>query len=572
MRPILLIMSNYTTEHLQRIQSVLSEFIFGEEDIIEAIDAIGINTATSEGEIPARILKGCKVPLETALKIIWKLSFEQGKVPGIYKHQYVTPIFKGGEKIDPANYRPVSLTSHMIKIFERIITKYLVKYFEERDLFYSRQHGFRKGKSCLTQLLQHQDAVLKNYLEGAETDVIYLDYSKAFDKVDHQLLMKKLRFYGISGKLHNWIADFLRNRIQRVVVDGIKSEPMKVVSGVPKGTVLVPILFLIYLNDIGECVESSTLNSFADDTRISRKIENINDCRTLQTELINSIQWATDNNMALNEEKFERMSFRTPKNRLIQEALPFMKDIDEYTTEIGTVIHEKQLIRDLGIHVSENYSWTPHINIMVDNAQHISSWVLGVFQDRSIPVMLQLFKSLSRPRVEYCCPLWNPLKIGDIQTVESVQREFTRRIEGMAEISYWERLKRLKLQSLQRRRERYIIIHVWKIINNETSNDLQLRFKRHHRLGNRAITPSLNKGASRAALTSYESSFAVRGCQLWNTLPAHVNSKTTLEAFKTVLGKHMDSIVDQPPTPGYVTVNSNSILDWRNQKGGPQTA
>ena len=176
--------------------------------------------------------------------IIWENSFRNGQVPSVYKEQYITPVFKKGNKTDPGNYRPVSLTSHMIKVFERVLRKNMVEHLESNHIFSKKQHGFRKGRSCLTQLLQHMDYILNNYLDSSETDVIYLDYAKAFDKVDHSLLLKKVKSYGIQGNLYKWIEQFLLDRTQTVIVDGKHSRPMPVISGVPQGTVLGPILFL----------------------------------------------------------------------------------------------------------------------------------------------------------------------------------------------------------------------------------------------------------------------------------------------------------------------------------------
>ena len=146
------------------------------------------------------------------------------------------------------------------------------------------------------------------------------------------------------------------------------------------------------------------------------------------------------------------------------------------------------------------YTWTPHINIMVDKARQMSSWVLGVFKDRTTPVMLQLYKSLIRSRVKHCCPLWNPNKIHDIQSIESIQRQFTRRILGLKDTHYWNRLKELKLASLQRRREHYTIIHLLKLLQDICSNDLEVQFRENARLGVKVILPSLTKSISRCTL------------------------------------------------------------------------
>ena len=548
----------------------LSTIEFGEEDIISAIDEISADSATSDGEIPARIIKACKTSLSPALLILWETSFRDGVIPAVYKEQYITPIFKKGNKTDPGNYRPVSLTSHVIKIFERVIKKNLVKYLEEHQLFSTKQHGFRKGRSCLTQLIQHMDHILNNYLDNSETDVIYLDYAKAFDKVDHAILLKKIKSYGIRGQLYDWIEEFLRGRTQTVVVDGKHSRPAPVISGVPQGTVLGPILFLLYVNDMERFIKNCKISSFADDTRISRKISQMSDTDLLQEDLNRIIRWSEDNNMKLHEDKFELLCYRTPATRKLSEVLPFMGDITSYETPNGTCLEGSALVKDLGVTMSEELSWTPHINTMVKTASQVASWVLGVFKGRSKLLMLQLYKSLIRCRAEYCSPLWSPTKITDIQLIETVQRQFTRRIHGLGDMNYWDRLKELKLKSLQRRRERYSIIHIWKLLHGVCPNDIKMEFKEHPRLGFKVLLPTLNRQSSNAAKTCYDNSFAVRAGRLWNTLPKDVNTKKTLESFKAALEVFLETIPDMPPTPGYSTPNSNSIIDWCNQRGGPQ--
>ena len=195
-----------------------------------------------------------------------------GLIPPTLKEQYIAPIYKKGNKTDPANYRPVSLTSHLIKIFERIVRKELITYLEGNDLLSTSQHGFRQGRSCLTQLLHHYDNLLKNLLEDEICDVLYLDFSKAFDKFDHQILLRKLENIGISGDLYGRISEFLSDRKQTVQVNGCTSSFMKVKSGVPQGTVLGPLLFIIYVDDINQAVKDALVGCFADDTRLTKTI------------------------------------------------------------------------------------------------------------------------------------------------------------------------------------------------------------------------------------------------------------------------------------------------------------
>ena len=179
------------------------------EKVIKAIDEIAIDSACGEEDIPAIVLKNCKHNLSYPILLIWQESFNRGYIAKQYKNQIITPVHKKSSKAEPANYRPIALTSHIIKIFERIIRDQLVAHLEGQNLLCRNQHGFRKGRSCLTQLLLHIDKVLHNLLESKDTDVIYLDYAKAFDKVDHQILLRKNY---MRGKLLTWLHCYLSNR------------------------------------------------------------------------------------------------------------------------------------------------------------------------------------------------------------------------------------------------------------------------------------------------------------------------------------------------------------------------
>jgi hypothetical protein len=163
---------------------------FTEEDIILAINDIKANAASGPDEIPVSLLKNCKERLARPIFILWSHSFSAGIVPSYYKMSHIAPLHKKGSKALPVNYRPVSLTSHIIKIYERVLRKRLVAHLESNNLLCNQQHGFRSGHSCLTQLLHHFDDILVNLMDGKDTDSIYLDYAKAFDKVDHTLLVK----------------------------------------------------------------------------------------------------------------------------------------------------------------------------------------------------------------------------------------------------------------------------------------------------------------------------------------------------------------------------------------------
>ena len=545
-------------------REMLHDIDFDENDIAKAIREISPTAAAGPDRFPAMLLKQCCTSLSTPLCMIWRKSVDEGQIPDILKTAHIVPIHKGGSRGVPKNYRPIALTSHLIKIFEKVIRKRIVNYMEQHNLFNPTQHGFRSGRSCLSQLIAHYDRIVELLENGGNVDVVYIDFAKAFDKVDFGITLKKLANMGINGKVGRWIHCFLNKRTQLVLVNEGRSLPSEVLSGVPQGSVLGPLLFLVLLDDIDKGIVSSFLSSFADDTRILNQTRKPEDSVHLQQDLDSVYSWTEENNMQLNGDKFDHLRYGTlqdPQNEY------------HYKSSTGSIIEEKQNLKDLGIIMSNDGQFTEHIRHMIKEAKQQCSWILRTFRTREPLLMITLWKSLILSRLEYCSQLWCPLKKGDIQDIEMVQRCFIRKIPGCGHLSYWEQLKHLKMYSLERRRERYRIIYIWRILEGQVpnittadGNQNKIRAKWCKRRGRECNIPLVNSKAPRRIQSLVYASLPVHGQQLFNTLPIELRNLTgcTVEIFKRRLDTYLMTIADEPQIQGYTAqrrADSNSLLD-----------
>ena len=310
------------------------------------------------------------------------------------------------------------------------------------------------------------DSVITMLEAGNPVDAIYLDFSKAFDKVDHHILLRKVENLGIKGKLLNWLRVFLTNRQQQVRVGEYLSSKEWVRSGVPQGSVLGPLLFLIMMVDIDKDVENSELSSYADDTRIWRFICNEADMQLLQDDLNKLYEWAETNNAMFNGEKFEGISF--PGG---------LQGSRTYKAPGNINILNKEHIKDLGVYISNNCQFAEHIKITVKETQKIAAWTLRAFLSREKAVLKVLLQMLVVPKIEYASIVWCPFDKTHIDMIESVQRRYTScfleyqvwdeiQKKNICGVNYWDRLKDLKIYSLERRREKFIILCVYRVRSN----------------------------------------------------------------------------------------------------------
>ena len=411
------------------------------------------NRAAGVDGINSTFIKKCCKGLVRPLREIFRESMRVGEIPDAWKLANVVAIFKKGARWDPGNYRPVSLTSQIGKIMEGIIKENLVDYLEGNGLFGKSQHGFRKNRSCLTNLLEFME-VVSNRLDKKEwVDVIYLDFKKAFDSVPHVRLLRKLEALGVRGEILRWIREWLRNRKQRVTLEGVESEWENVISGVPQGSVLGPVLFAIYIEDIDEGVCSRMLK-FADDTKVIGKSVTEEDVRVLREDLERLREWSEKWQMGFNVDKCKVMYMGKGNSKA------------EY--KLGNkVLEECNEEKDLGVVISRNGKVEKQCAEAAKKGFKVLGMIARTFVTRKRNVILQLYKSLVRPLLDYCVQAWRPYRKKDIDLLERVQKRATRMVEECKELDYEERLRRLGLTTLETRRLRADLVEVYKILIGE---------------------------------------------------------------------------------------------------------
>uniref|UniRef100_K7F105 Reverse transcriptase domain-containing protein n=1 Tax=Pelodiscus sinensis TaxID=13735 RepID=K7F105_PELSI len=397
--------------------------------VLEQIEKLNVNKSLGPDGIHPRVLKELKWEIAELLSVVCNLSFKSASIPNDWKVANVTPIFKKGSRDDPGNYRPVSLTSVPGKLVKIIVKNKIVKHVEEHNLLDKSQHGFCKGKSCLTNLLEFFEGINKHADKGDPVDIVYLDFQKAFDKVPHQRLLCKLHGHGIRGKVLSWIENWLKDRKQRVGINGKFSDWRGVTSGVPQGSVLGPILFNLFINDLEKGVSSEVVK-FADDTKLFRIVKTEADCEGLQEDLTKLSEWATKWQMKFNVDKCKVMHIG--------------KNNPNYTySMMGANLAMTNQERDLGVIVDSSLKTSTQRAAAVKKANRMLGIIRKGIENKTQKILLPLYKTMVRPHLEYCVQMWSPHLKKDILALERVQKRATKMIRGLERVPYEERLKQL---------------------------------------------------------------------------------------------------------------------------------
>jgi ribonuclease P/MRP protein subunit RPP40 len=495
-----------------------------EEIVANKLEKLDVNKCPGLDDIHPKLLFELRGDLVKPLTKLFNFSIKNGVVPLEWREAGVVPLFKKGKKSEPENYRPVSLTSSICKIIESILKDSILDHLDKFSLIKDSQHGFRKGRSCLTNLLVFMEEITYSLDEGKPVDVIYLDFAKAFDKVPYRRLFSKLRSHGIGGNVAEWIEAWLTNRKQKVGLDKKYSDWSSVVSGVPQGSVLGPLLFLIYINDLDEGI-TSKLGKFADDTKVARAVSNNGEVDILREDLCNIFQWSVDWQMSFNLDKCTVMHLGSKNPQC------------EYKMG-NNILKKSKQERDLGVIMDSSGKSTEQCIMAVKKANTILGMIKRNIIFKSKDVIVRLYKALVRPKLEYCIQAWCPYLKKDINILEKVQKRATKMIEGYKNMCYEDRLSNTGLIKLEKRRARGDLIQVFKIIKGIDKVDYRHFFEiavsdRSHKT--RGHNLKIIKVGCKSDIRKHF--FSQRVVNAWNGLTQFVVDADTVNSFKNRLDK-----------------------------------
>lgn len=456
-----------------------------------------------------KLYRFLSIPLAT----IFEVSYRTSELPTMWKQAIVIPIFKKKNPLKVDNYRPISLCCVSCKVMEKIINATLINHLNDGKLLSEKQFGFSKGKSCVSQLIYCKNKWTELLDNKIPIDVVYIDFAKAFDSVVHSKLLQKLSLLGIDGFLLKWLQSFLENRTQVVKINSSYSETLRVLSGVPQGSVLGPTLFNMYINDIVLSVEHSEILLFADDVKLFHT-----DPKLLEIDLKNIYDWSVRWQINISFDKCSVLHLGRNNSKIAH----FLD---------GKQIKTDDNIKDLGVFMSNNMSSSVHCTYLFKKCSQISSLICKSFLSRNKDLMVKAYKTYVLPLLDYCSQVYSPHKISDINILERVQRRFTKNVLRNSDLSYTERLNITGLQRLETTRIHNDLFFAYRLLNDFLPGLNSLLAVsdtvKHTRSSDKTTLVT-----ERCNLNIRKFDFACRISRIWNSLPEHCTKSKTIQNFK----------------------------------------
>ena len=533
----------------------LSSIAFDPQEVEEILRTLKTDKASGPDGLSNRILKELSHELSSPLCSLFNKSLSLGKFPSPYKDANVTPVHKKGDLSLVSNYRPISLLNSVAKLFEKLVFKYLYNHLQDNNMLSSLQSGFIPGDSTVNQLVYLYHIFTEALDAGKEVRTVFCDISKAFDRVWHEGLIYKLKAAGVSGDVLRWFQSYLSGRRQRVVLPGSLSEWVYIKAGVPQGSILGPLLFLLYINDIVKNI-GSNIRLFADDTSLFIIVDNPTTAALcLNSDLEKLSRWAAIWLVTFNPSKNESLLISRKINKPIHPPL-YMQNVQ---------IQEVSSHKHLGLYFSNDCSWHQHIDYIKQKAWfriHIMRKLKFKLDRKSLET---IYLTFIRPLLEYGDVIWDNCTQYEKNELDKIQNEAARITTGTTKLVSLDNLyKEVGWQTLHRRRQDHKITLFYKMFNQLTPVYLsslipqQVNAISHHNLRNSNDIHTIRSNTS-----LYHNSFLPSTLRQWNSLPVEVRQLNTLSSFKTFLKKDLQSV----PTYYYCGSRKAQILHARLRTG-----
>ena len=523
---------------------------FHSNDVFLILKNINSSKAAGPDGIHGSVLKNCASTLARPLSLLFNTSFSTGCIPNEWKLALVVPVFKKGDKCSVQNYRPISLTSLVMKVFERCIKTALYSACEH--LLDPRQHGFINNKSCTTQMVPFTNDVALALNNKSIMDIIYFDFAKAFDSVSHDLILHKLKhLYKIDGLMLKFIRSYLEGRQQQVVVGGFKSSPLSVKSGVPQGSILGPLLFVLFINDMFSCIsEGTNIALYADDTKIWREVLTSNDQLILQEDINKLYDWSINNKMRFHPDKCKVLSVTLHRN--ILDNLPFNTFFYQLN---GNIIDYVTSQRDLGVLMNNKLNWGAHCDALVAKAnsslgllKRTCHFTANGRQKRSF------YLALVRSIFEHCSVIWSPQYSTHIEKFSTIQKRAVKWINGEQFVSYSdevfvEKQRELDILPIHLKFVFNDLVLFYKIVNGLVPISLpsyitismpdNVRYTRRNAPIHNLSDSSTYQCSVVPNSNAFSHSYFYRTMLRWNKVPSSVRQSERISAFKIVLNEFL---------------------------------
>ena len=501
------------------------------EQVSTYINKLKPSKATGLDGLGPRVLKMAASVISPSITLLINKSIATGIFPAQLKQAKVLPVYKGGTKSDPSNYRPISILPTVSKIFEKHINTHLMGFLNKYKLLHESQSGFRHKHSCQTALVKLIDSWTECIDRGDMIGALFLDFRKAFDLVDHSILVKKLSIYKFSSSALKWFKSYLSDRQQTIECDKGLTGFSNVLSGVPQGSILGPTLFLIFINDLPLCFKHCSSDLYADDTTVHTKDSNVNNIeRNVICDLKNAIEWGIPNKMQLHFGKTTCMLAGT------RQKLNTSRKLNIQVGDISIQNVSKQKL--LGIYIDENLSWSSHIDYLCSHITTKISLLRHLSEYVPVEILKKFYQGYILPFFDYGSVTWGSASASNIERLTKLQKRAARLILCTDFHTPSERMfKELGWSSVPNRIKYNKAVLTYRALNNLTPEYISQLLQPMSQVHSLSLRSSENGllyvPKSRTSLHS--GSFSCSAPRLWNTLPQSVREADSLNCFKKCL-------------------------------------